>query len=82
MDNAEKVRENKARRAAERQRLALQKHRARDPRAAGYGTWQLVDAAGELVAGDPQYGYGLTLAEVEELLDRPADRRAQAVEQR
>lgn len=64
-----KIRENKARRAADRQRLSLQKNRSRDPRAAGYGTWQLVDSAGKIVAGDPVWGYGLSLDEVEQALD-------------
>lgn len=36
-----KVRENKARRAAERQGYALHRNRRRDPRALGYGTYSL-----------------------------------------
>lgn len=49
----EKVRENRARRAAERQGLLLKKSRRRDPRAIDYGTFVLVDAStNALVAGE------------------------------
>jgi hypothetical protein len=40
---SEKVRENKLRRMAERQRLRLEKSRRRDPLAYDYGTYMLVD---------------------------------------
>ena len=46
MDQDQKVRENRMRRAAERQGFVLEKSRRRDPRAIGYGpglstrTWQ------------------------------------------
>jgi hypothetical protein len=42
---SEKVRENRLRRAAERQGLTLSKSRRRDPRAKDYGTYQLGDRA-------------------------------------
>ena len=64
--------ERRVRRMAARQGLTVQKSHLRDPRAIGYGTWQLVDGTGAVVAaGDPQRGYGLTLAEVEHRLTRP-----------
>ena len=72
MDTAEKVRENRARRAAERQGLMLVKSRRRDPRAWDYGTYMLMDArANTVVASGGQSGYGLDLDAVEEELDRP-----------
>lgn len=43
-DTATKVRENKARRMAERQGLALVKTRRRDSRAVDYGSYKLVDS--------------------------------------
>lgn len=43
MDTAEKVRENRLRRMAERQGKLLRKSRRRDPRAIDFGTWSLVD---------------------------------------
>jgi hypothetical protein len=49
-------------RAAERQRLALEKSRARDPRALDFGTYRLVDPHNNMVvayAGPGDYGLGL-----------------------
>jgi hypothetical protein len=40
---AEKVRENRLRRAAQRQGLELRKSPRRDPRALDYGTWLVVN---------------------------------------
>ena len=40
---SEKVRENRLRRVAERQGLALHKNPRRDPRALDYGTWRVVN---------------------------------------
>jgi hypothetical protein len=52
----DKVRENRARRAAERQGLLLKKSRRRDPRAIDYGTYMLVDAStNTIVAGERMY---------------------------
>jgi hypothetical protein len=63
---AEKIRENRLRRAAERQGLQLMKSRRRDPRAIDFGTYQLVDpATNSLAASGLQSGYGLTLDDVE-----------------
>jgi len=57
----EKVRENRLRRAAERQGLLLKKSRRRDPRAIDYGTYMVVDAVtNTLTAGER-----MTLDEVE-----------------
>jgi hypothetical protein len=49
---AEKVRENRLRRMAERQGLELRKSRRRDPRAKDYGRWYIVDAEREIEAAD------------------------------
>jgi hypothetical protein len=38
-----KIRENRLRRAAERQELMLQKSPRRDPNALGYGLWAIID---------------------------------------
>jgi hypothetical protein len=77
----EKVRENRIRRAAERQGLRLVKSRRRDPRAIDYGRYWLVLAEGvqtadlsddrrNLVAG-PRTGYSID--EIEALLEGRAD---------
>jgi hypothetical protein len=65
-----KVYEVKLRRAAARQGLMLQKHRARDTLHTLYGTWQLVDARTNTVvwSADDEDGYGLDLAQVAECL--------------
>lgn len=69
---AEKVRENRLRRAAERQRLKLEKSRARDRRAVDYGTYRLVDPYNNAVvaAGAPG-DYGMPLDEIERELNNP-----------
>lgn len=41
--SAEKVREDRLRRAADRQGLTLRKSRTRDPRALDYGLYRIVD---------------------------------------
>ena len=65
----EKIWENRLRRMAERQGLKLEKCKRRDPRAIGYGTYQLVDKnTNNLVAYGNQEGFGLTLEEVETAL--------------
>jgi hypothetical protein len=66
-----KVRENRLRRAAQRQGLRLEKSRARDPRDITYGTYQLVDVRyGGAVHADctAGRGYGLDLDDVEQHL--------------
>lgn len=61
-DQQRKVLQNRLRRAAERQGLRLEKSRLRDPRAIGYGTYQLTDErANSVVAADHERGYGLDL---------------------
>lgn len=63
---AEKVQENRLRRAAERQGLRLRKSRRRDPRALDFGTYMLVDyATNSVTAAGHESGYGLTLDDVE-----------------
>ena len=47
MENAEKARENRLRRKAERQGYEMRKSRLRDPRAIGYGTYQLIPDKGK-----------------------------------
>ncbi len=63
MAESEKVRENRLRRMADRQALRLTKSRRRDPRAADYGTFWLIDAGSNAVVGGGQFG--MTLEAVE-----------------
>jgi hypothetical protein len=49
---AEKIRENRLRRMAERQGLELRKSRRRDPRAKDYGRWYIVDVEREIEAAE------------------------------
>lgn len=68
---AEKVAENRVRRAAARQGLKLVKSQTRDPRALGYGLFALVDTRNCIVFGGGgvgPYGYAATLDEVEHYL--------------
>ncbi len=64
---AEKVRENRLRRAAKRQGYALQKSRARDPRAMDYGCYMLTDSYTNnmVVAGELNSPRAMTLEQVE-----------------
>jgi hypothetical protein len=64
---AEKIKENRLRRAAGRQGLRLMKSRRRDSRATDFGTYMLVDAATSSVTASSgsQSGYGLTLDDIE-----------------
>ena len=70
VDQAEKVRENRLRRMADRQGLALHKSRIRDPRAIGYGGWFISDQATNAVVagGHTRNGYDLDLDDVERYL--------------
>ncbi len=62
----EKVRENRSRRAAERQGYQLHKSPRRDPRALDYGLWWIQNTStGEWISDE-----GKTLAEVERWLKR------------
>lgn len=66
---ASKVWENRIRRMAGRQGLRLEKSRRRDTRAAGYGTYRLVDpATGTVVSYGEPAPYGLTLDDIEKAL--------------
>lgn len=78
MNAFDKVRENRLRRMAQRQGLRLEKSRRRDPRAYDFGTYCLVEGpprsrgnwrSRTLVAGDQNTGYGLTLDDVETILN-------------
>ncbi len=64
-----KVRENRLRRMAARQGLALSKCRRRDPNALGYGGWMIFDpyTTGIAAGGDP-FPYSLDLDDVEQFL--------------
>jgi hypothetical protein len=70
-DTAEKVRENRARRQAERQGLRLQKSRTRDPRAIDHNLWAVLDGATGEAINPPLAGRRLcswTLDDVERYL--------------
>lgn len=54
----DRVRENRLRRMAARQRLVLRKSRRRDPYALDYGSYWLVSFNNTLVAGD-EFGWSL-----------------------
>jgi hypothetical protein len=63
----DKMEENRLRAVARRQGLTLVKSRARDERSALYNTFAVL-RDGELVAGDPESGFGLTLDQVTQVL--------------
>ena len=66
VDQAEKVRENRLRRMAERQGLTLTRSRRRDPRALDFGKYWLTDANGVNVSPEQ----GIDIDEVEAFLLR------------
>lgn len=69
MSGTDKIRENRIRRAAQRQGLALMKSRRRDERAYDYGTYMLIDAqTNAVVAYRMQSGYGMNLDDIETAL--------------
>jgi hypothetical protein len=68
MDNTEKVRENRVRRAIARRGFQLVKTRRRDPNAWDYGTYMINDPR---INGVVSNGV-LTLDEVEDWLDETA----------
>jgi hypothetical protein len=75
-DQPLKVKENKLRRASDRQGLRLVKSRSRDPRAVDYGLFALVDSETG-VAVNPllkRFECSWTLDEVEGYLNRPVNR--------
>lgn len=68
MTNAEKVREDRLRRMAERQGLRLVKSRRRDPRAIGYGRFMIVNQDNVAVAGEIDSARALDLDAIEQYL--------------
>lgn len=76
MNNEDKVRENRLRRAAQRQGLTIVKSRRRDPRATDYGVYYIAEVTApgghwrsrEMLT--PEQGFSLD--EVEAFLDAPA----------
>lgn len=67
---AHKVRENKLRRAAERQGLKLEKSRRRDPRSIDFGTYRLVDPRTNAVTvHSGTSDYGMSLDDIERALN-------------
>jgi hypothetical protein len=56
VEQAEKVRENRLRRMAERQGFRLEKSRRRDPRALDYGTWTIVEPHTNTLVAGGRYG--------------------------
>jgi hypothetical protein len=66
---SDKIREERLRRAAKRQGLALVKSRSRHPDVLVYGTYGLVDPQRNAwVASSGGDGYGLDLDEIEQFL--------------
>lgn len=63
VDNAEKVRENRLRRVAQRRGLTLTRSRRRDVRAFDYGRYWLTDDLGQVVRQG-------TVDQIEEFLDQ------------
>jgi hypothetical protein len=74
---SEKIRENRLRRMAERQGLALRKSRRRDTRAIDYGMYMLVDPRSDyVVAGTEHMGRpNMSLDDVEDWLTNPVEVR-------
>lgn len=64
MSDTEKIRENRLRRAAQRQGLNLVKSRARDQRALTYGGYMIVNDRNVVEAGGDGSGFSLTLDQV------------------
>ena len=75
--SADKIRENRLRRMADRQGLRLQKSRRRDPRAIDYATYMLIDpSTNTVVAGVGATGRSeFSLDEVEDWLTTPVEER-------
>jgi hypothetical protein len=67
--SADKVREDRLRRMAQRQGLTLRKSRRRDPRALDYGRYWLVDANNVVLSSDLL----ITLDEAERRLTGASD---------
>lgn len=76
----EKVLENRLRRAAQRQGLILRKSRRRDRRAVDYGVYFVADAERNILDQRVDQRNGLTLDEVEALLEGKYDRFGRAAQ--
>lgn len=80
MDAAEKVREARLRRTAERQGLKLVKSRRRDPRAVDYGRYVIVDPdSDQPIAGELGSASAMTLDDVEAWLASPSPESVEVV---
>jgi hypothetical protein len=67
MDTRIKVREDRLRRTATRQGVALRKSHRRDPLAPGYGTWCVIDPRANAIVWPPNFDgrVGIDLAGIE-----------------
>lgn len=65
---AEKIREDRLRRMAQRQGLQLVKSRRRDPRALDFGGFMVCDLNSNVVAGGHPSGFEMSLDDVERYL--------------
>lgn len=71
MDQREKVRENRLRRMAKRQGVAVVKSRRRDPRALDFGGYGIIDPQRNAwLAGADHHAFELSLDQVEDWLTR------------
>jgi hypothetical protein len=70
MASSDKVRENRLRRMADRQGLALRKRRRRDPRALDYGLYDLIEPTEKWAVAE-----AMTIDEVEAWLTNPVEQR-------
>lgn len=72
----EKVRENRARRVAERRGMTLQKSRRRDPKAIDFGGFMLVDTrTNTAVYGSSPFAFSASLEDVEAFLEIGPDEK-------
>ena len=69
MTDTDKVRENRLRRAAQRQSLMLTKSRRRDPRATDFGKYKLIDKSSGWGPQSFIGGYEMSLDDVEAALN-------------
>jgi hypothetical protein len=70
MTAAEKVRENRLRRAVARQGFQLMKSRRRDPRAYDYGTYMVIDQNNAAIQAYGPNSELMTLDDVEKWVNR------------
>lgn len=69
---SDKVRENRLRRMAERQRVIIHKSRTRDHRAADFGGFMLIDGdSNSAILGADPFPYSASLDDIEAWLTRP-----------